>query len=307
MERTRKLATAAVTLTLALAAGQYMEWTAKRARTDIRPTHVEAVSAGPGTLIAPALVTPSARRLPIDHAHFLLPEDQPTPAPMTADVSGPACLTSLTLAAEPAAMLALTLAAPCRPDERVVLRHAGLAVTGRLSSAGHLTAHLPALDASGSVSILFADGSEAQAAQPVPEVAALHRFGVQWLGSDAIEVSAHAGDAHHGDAGHVSAVDPGRTSDRGGFLSLLGETEVPLPMLAEVYTFPTDGTQASVQLEAEVTASTCARTLMGDVVESVGGRVFVTELTLEMPACDAVGDYIVLKNLSRNLNMAASQ
>ncbi|WP_145104975.1 hypothetical protein [Cereibacter sediminicola] len=289
MERVRKLATAAVTVTLALGAGHYMERSAQRARDDLRPTHVIPVSAE--TPATSDTATPDLLRS----------------SPPAGTDTAAACLTGLTLAAEPAAMLALTLIAPCRADERVVLRHGGLAVTGRLSAAGHLNTHLPALDTKGRVSVLFADGSHAEAAQPIPEAAALHRFGVQWLGAHGIEVHAFNGPVRHGGPGHVSAVDPGRTSGRGGFLSLLGEAEVPLPMLAEIYTFPAADTRATVQLEAEVRASTCGRALLAEVVESIGGRASVTELTLDMPPCDGVGGHIVLKNLPRDLNMAASR
>ncbi|ULB11086.1 hypothetical protein ORIO_14395 [Cereibacter azotoformans] len=294
MERVRRLATAGVTVTLALGAGHYMEASAQRARDDLRPTHVIPVSAE-----IPAAGTAQTAESPAPK----LPQGSPTAGSDTEA----ACLTGLTLAAEPAAMLALTITAPCRADERVVLRHGGLAVTGRLSSAGHLSTHLPALDTQGRVAVLFADGSQAEAAQPIPEAAAVHRFGVQWLGAHGIEVHAFNGPVQHGGPGHVSAVDPGRTSGRGGFLSLLGEAEVPLPMLAEIYTFPIADPRATVQLEAEVRASTCGRALLAEVVESVGGRTSVTELTLDMPACDGVGGHIVLKNLPRDLNMAASR
>ena len=39
---------------------------------------------------------------------------------------------------------------------------------------------------------------------------------------------------------------------------------------------------------------------------STAGSVFVTDLTLAMPGCEAVGDYLVLKNLVLDLNMAAA-
>lgn len=307
MERVRKLATAAVSVTLALAAGQYMERSAARPPSDeIRPTHVQPVSAGPDDRLTLSLATHAHRSLPVDTALFTLPQEQTAPQPMRAEVPNPSCRTALTLRAEPAAILALDLAASCRPDERVVLRHGGLAVTGRTSGSGHLQMRLPALSADGRISVLFADGGVIEAAQPVA-LAGLRRLGVQWLGDDAFQVHAFENGARHGEPGHVSAVDPKRASGPGGFLSLLGESGVALPMQAEIYTFPADGTRSTVEIEAAVTPQTCGRTLIAEVLDSRGGRAEARELTVEMPGCDAVGDYIVLKNLSPDLNMASAR
>ncbi len=300
MELARKLATAGVTLALALGAGRYMEGYAQRADAPAeRPERIEATAAT--AIAAPAL---RIQTPPLDQpTRLTLPVEAPVPAPLNAQA---ACTVTLDLATEPAAVLAVSLHAACHAGERVVLRHAGLAVTGRVSDSGHLLAHLPALDAGGSVSVRFGDGTTVAAARPVPEIATLRRFGVQWIGEDAFQVHALSNGARHGDPGHVSAVDPRRTGDAAGFLSLLGDAGVAQPMLAEVYTYPADGAPVAVQLEAAVTDRTCGHELLAETLASVGGRPHVAELTLAMPGCDAVGDYIVLKNLPRTLTMAAS-
>jgi hypothetical protein len=94
----------------------------------------------------------------------------------------------------------------------------------------------------------------------------------------------------------------------GGFLSLLGDAATDNPLLAEVYTFPADpAAKPEVVVEAAVTDKTCARELLAETLSSSSssGSVFVTDLTLAMPDCDAVGDYLVLKNLFLDLNMAS--
>ena len=58
-------------------------------------------------------------------------------------------------------MIDILLSAPCRRDERVVLRHAGLAVTYRTNAAGALFASLPALSAEAAVSVLLCRGETA--------------------------------------------------------------------------------------------------------------------------------------------------
>jgi hypothetical protein len=221
-----------------------------------------------------------------------------------------ACDTTLDLMTEANAMIGITLLAPCHPNQRVVLRHAGLAVTAQTTSTGALFTAIPALEADATVELSFADGTDASGTIAVPDVATLRRFGVQWQADDAFQVHAFENAAAYGAPGHVSAADPHRPAAgmqaTGGFLSLLGDAATENPLLAEVYTFPADLTaKPEVVVEAAVTDKTCARELLAETLSSSGGSVFVTDLTLAMPDCDAVGDYLVLKNLFLDLNMAS--
>ena len=111
--------------------------------------------------------------------------------------------------------------------------------------------------------------------------------------------------------GHVSGANPhlpaADAPAKGGFLTLLGDSTTENPMLAEVYTFPADANaKPDVVIEAAVTDSTCGREMLGETLSSLGGKVQVTDLTLAMPDCDAVGDYLVLKNLVPDLNIASA-
>ena len=237
-------------------------------------------------------------------ANDLQPADPVETAPVAA------CDTTLDLMTEANAMIGITLLAPCHPNQRVVLRHAGLAVTAQTTSTGALFTAIPALEADATVELSFADGTDASGTIAVPDVATLRRFGVQWQADDAFQVHAFENAAAYGAPGHVSAADPHRPAvgmqATGGFLSLLGDAATENPLLAEVYTFPADPTaKPEVVVEAAVTDKTCARELLAETLSSSGGSVFVTDLTLAMPECDAVGDYLVLKNLFLDLNMAS--
>jgi hypothetical protein len=208
------------------------------------------------------------------------------------------------------AMIGITLLAPCHPNQRVVLRHSGLAVTAQTTSTGALFTAIPALEVDATVELAFADGTDASGTITVPDVTTLRRFGVQWQADDAFQVHAFENGAAFGEPGHVSAADPHRPAAgmqaTGGFLSLLGDSATENPLLAEVYTFPADpAAKPEVVVEAAVTDKTCARELLAETLTSTGGSVFVTDLTLAMPECDAVGDYLVLKNLFLDLNMAS--
>ena len=162
------------------------------------------------------------------------------------------------------------------------------------------------------IEVLFSNGDAYDATIAMPEVADLRRFAVQWQADDAFQLHAFENGASYSDTGHVSGADPHRPAAgapaKGGFLTLLGDSTSENPMLAEVYTFPADAQiNAEVVIEAAVTDTTCGRELLAETLSSTGGGVLVTDLTVAMPECDAVGDYLVLKNLVPDLNIASAE
>ena len=225
-------------------------------------------------------------------------------------VKADACPVSLELVAEPAAMIGLTLLAPCRINERVIVKHAGLAVTAQTTATGALFTAMPAMDAKGAIEVHFADGKTATASIAMPEVASLRRFAVQWQADDAFQIHAFENGASYGDPDEISAATPHRPAlgvpAVGGFLTLLGDPAVKVPLLAEVYSFPADpAVRRDVVVEAEVTAKTCGRELLAETVTSIAGTVEVGDLTLAMPECDGIGDFLVLNNLAPSLTISA--
>lgn len=241
------------------------------------------------------------------------PEDRITLPQMPAPVAAPACEQTLGLTAAPGAMLDLTLTAPCHPGERVVLRHAGLTVTGKTDAGGMLVMAVPALDAGGAVAVEFADGTELRGAAKVPDLAGLHRLALQWAAGDAFALHGLENGAGLQTAGDVSAANPGKMPDgsgkklKTGWLVALGDAEVTAPLLAEVYTYPADTRRrADVAILAQVGAGTCGHEMMGQTLASVAGAVSVTDLTLSMPACDGKTGYLVLKNLFPDMKIASS-
>lgn len=330
MELKRRLSLVVAIMSVALGSGHLVQnvlVTAaplQDAKAEINPVDITLVAAGPEVIVpylAPAkisLPTPSfAARPEMDSpSPFTLPDDPIVQADLGTNglgVSAPIdkCTISLDLLAEPSAMIGLTLLAPCRTDERVVLRHDGLAVTGKTSGTGALFVSLPALMAEATVSVRFDDGQDVAATISIPEAANLRRFGVQWMGDDAFQLHAFETGGDYGEPGHVSAADPqlplaGQTATD-GFLSVLGDDQVELPMLAEVYTYPAaNDALVRIVLESAVTKGTCAREILGETMADVGGNVTMTELTLAMPDCGAIGDILVLKNLDPNLKIAAA-
>ena len=308
------------------------------------PVKVETVAAGPETTApaatapkpaetaplpaAPLAATVTGAPAPMPQAKAPVPKTpevtvevrkatkvEPAAAPAVAAATpaetANACAAKLDLLPEPNAMIGVTLLAPCNPNQRVVLRQGGLAVTGQTTSTGALFTALPAMETAALVEASFGDGTKISANIDVPELATLRRFGVQWQADDAFQVHACEGGASYGQPGHVSGADPHRPApgleSKGGFLTLLGDSASENPLLAEVYTFPADpAAKPEVIVEAAVTDKTCGRELIAETLTSTGGSVFVTDLTLAMPECEAIGDYLVLKNLVLDLNMAAA-
>ena len=321
MDMKRRAARGVAVLAVALAAGHLVQSIGKaRAPQAVasaefvkKPTKVEPVAAGPeaAAAVAPVTKAVATQAIVIADAGPALARD-PVPA-KTAPAVAPAktCDVSLDLMAEPNAMIGLTLLAPCHPNQRVVLHQGGLAVTGKTTATGALFTDLPAMETPALVEVAFADGTRSRAEIAVPDLATMRRFGLQWQPEDTFQIHAFENGATYGDPGHISAAHPYlpavQGGEGGGFLTLLGEPTTDNPLLAEVYTFPKSPTvKAEVVVEAAVTDKSCARELIAETLNSAGGRVFVTDLTVAMPECAAKGDYLVLKNLVLDLNMASA-
>lgn len=305
MERRHAIAAGTVLLGIALTASEF--WQDK-----IAPPALAA--AGP-VAVQPAAQPPAAVRPaqpPQSPATVAaLPRAEPVapllPAPQAE--AADECLPAIDLVHEDDAMIGVTIVAPCHPGERVVLAHEGLAITLRSTATGSLFTSIPALSTLGDVTARWPDGTEASASLRMPEAAEVRRFVVQFPGSDPMALNAYAPGAEYGGAGHVRPVAlsdlPAGASPRGAVLAL-GAADVALPLLAHVYTYP-EGDWPLLTIEAEVTEATCARDLLGEAIESQGGGVVVQDLTLTMPDCDAIGEFLVLNIAPEDLTLARAE
>lgn len=338
---------AGAVLMVALAAGHLVQTlnaeraaTAAETRASIKAGEIEKVAAGPDAVsraseTAPALpetaaltgpdaatsapavpAVPSADDTPVLAA---LPDPpsagtspslpaQPTP-PAGADdaamVSTDDCAANLALTAGPRAMVSVSLTALCRTGERVVLRHAGLAVAERLSDSGTLLLDLPALQVQAEVTVLFPDAEVLVSRIDVPDAAGVRRFAVQWMADDAFQLHAFENGADYGEPGDIWAEAP--VSANGGYMVALGNPDLDLPMMSEVYTFPADAqVKTEVTIEATVTETTCGRELLGETLVTGPDGVVKTDLTLAMPDCTALGDILVLKNPGLDVTLATA-
>jgi hypothetical protein len=230
------------------------------------------------------------------------------------DSAAPPCPITLDLLDEGNAIIGGVLRAPCQPSEDLVIAHAGLVFSGKTLASGTLLFSLPALKASASVAIRFANGAEAQAQIDMPDARTLQRVAVQWPHDGGFDLHAFQAGAAFGTAGHIwrqaagtpLAGDGGAADGAAGYLTQLGDSAVAMPLMAQVFTFGPSA-QTDVLLEAAVTPSTCGQELMADVLTAVRGTVEKSELTLAMPDCGALGEYVQIGNIMPELNLALAR
>lgn len=213
-----------------------------------------------------------------------------------------------------AAMVTLELTAPCHADTQFTLHHHGMMFSAITDGDGVWSMQVPALARNALFIAAFEDGDSAVATAVADTVEQFDRYVVQWQGRSGLQFHALEYGAAYGEDGHVwneAAHDATRaTLGEGGFLLRLGEgVIVETTLMAEVYTFPTqtalrDGA-VQLSIETEVNAANCGRDITAQALSRPGGgEITARELTLAIPDCDAVGDFLVLKNLHEDLKIA---
>lgn len=93
-----------------------------------------------------------------------------------------------------------------------------------------------------------------------------------------------------------------------GHLLQLGDASLPSAPLLQIYShaFPNLRTEGEIalSLEAEVHPETCDHSVEGHILSARNGGLRVRELSLEMPDCNAVGDFLVLNNPVESLKLS---
>lgn len=228
---------------------------------------------------------------------------------------GLSCGAMLTASGTDAAMMSVTLTAPCRGGQTFTLRHGDLVYSDKLSDLGTYMADVPALLAEASVKVTFQDGSSSTADAHVPMAESIERVALVSQGRSGLQIHALEFGADYEDAGHVwsgQSRDPASAAKAGGgFVTVLGDPRIEDGYRAEVYTFPanTRNRQGVVRLsiETEVTAYNCNTEIQGQTLQrQANGTIKPVTLTLALPACDAIGEFLVLKNLLRDLRIASN-
>lgn len=236
------------------------------------------------------------------------------PAEMTDEVATLQCDAAMSATTGAGGMVQLVLDAPCAPDAAVVIHHQGMMFTILTDMAGQATVTVPALAEVSVFVAAFNDGSGAAATAMVPDLAAIDRAVLQWQGEEGLQLHAFEFGANYGDAGHVWAGAPREASAGadGGFLIRLGDPAAVNPLIAEVYSFPSGqsprGGAISLSVEAEVTEANCGREIAAQSLQIAPGEApSALDLTMTMPGCDALGEFLVLHGMLHDLQLAENE
>jgi hypothetical protein len=242
-------------------------------------------------------------------------EPDAAPAPLQSQViPEPSCLVSLIATAAPAAMVDLELSAPCSPLAQLTVHHQGMMFTVTTDDAGMAVMHVPTLAENGVFIADLGNGEGAVAVVTVPDFDQFDRVVLQWQGTEGPEIHALEFGATYGESGHVWQ-GSARSADtalagEGGFLVRLGDGLGQSPMMAEVYTFPSHNSMnagaVAFSVETPVTPGNCGTELQAQTIQvSPGAEPFALDLTMAIPACESVGEILVLKNMLLDLTLAA--
>ena len=231
------------------------------------------------------------------------------------DVVGAEC--DITANARPmaAAMVNVTLDAPCLPNERVTVHHNGMIFTQTTSRTGTLDIAVPALAETAVFVFAFGNGDGAVAQAMVEDIADFNRVVLQWKGDTGFQIHALEFGSDYNGGGHVWSGKPrdiaSAITGEGGFMTMNGDLSAADPLLAEVYTFPaameTAGGAVELSVETEVIAANCGQEIEARSLEMRGTRGIKTkDLSLAVPDCDAIGSFLVLNNLLEDLKVASN-
>ncbi|MBT0957649.1 hypothetical protein IV417_09635 [Alphaproteobacteria bacterium KMM 3653] len=225
------------------------------------------------------------------------------------------CSVEITAAEGIGGLVDLSLTAPCYANSPVTITHEALRFTQATNEAGVMQVSVPALAETAKFELGFDTGSVATTETKVSVFRLMSHAAVQWQGDNGMQIHAFEYGSDYGQEGHISGAAPqsAHRADRlaGGFLTRLGEPGIPGAWMAEVYSFPTGGMSDNgvvrINIEAEVSSTNCGREMRAETIQpNASGSYSMVDLTLAMPNCDAAGEFLVLKNILRDIKIAAN-
>ncbi|MGB1235336.1 MAG: hypothetical protein ACPG5U_06370 [Planktomarina sp.] len=224
-----------------------------------------------------------------------------------------ACDVSLLAAPGAAAIIDVILSAPCSSNDRVTVHHEGMMFSILTDAQGRAQFQVPALKLNSSILVALSNGYGKSVDVTSPSIDYYDRVVLQWQGDTGLEFHAFEYGATYNQTGHVWAGSPQSVSvaaaGDGGFLMQLGDPAAPNPLLAEVYTFPTGITQRTGQIEmsveAEINRNNCHRDVDAQTLQFTAGKgLVIHDLILNIPDCQAIGEFLVLNNLVETMKLA---
>jgi hypothetical protein len=228
--------------------------------------------------------------------------------------NGVVCVPDLSAQVAEAAMVSLVLDAPCSANSVATIHHQGMIFSAVVDQNGIAAVQVPALAEDAVFIAELPGGSGAAAIARVPEIANFDRAVLQWQGQTGLQIHALEFGASYDEAGHVwsasSRSAEAALNGEGGFMVSLGAAEVDNAYYAEVYTFPSGMISGSgeveITVEAEILPTTCGREISAQTIQIAPGQEpYALDLTMTLPGCETVGEFLVLKNMLESLTLAS--
>ena len=321
MSRKRKIAVAATTFSVALAIGFVMQnGDALASRIAPEPPAPDAAPvelASASTLSLPDLSPEQATEAEPMIEMISLSDDEATietPLEPVEPAVVDACEITMKAQTLPLGMLSLSAHAPCSPNEYVTFHHQGMMFKDITDQDGRIDLVVPALAEVAFYLMSVESGKGSATSALVPEFSKFDRAVLQWQGINAVQLHALEFGADYGSDGHIWSASAGDMDfiepPKAGFLVTLGNPDAPEPVMAEVYTFPSGASQAdgtvALSVEAEITADNCGREVAAQSIQFAPGQEpEALDLTMTMPDCGTIGEFLVLKNMFKDLTLAA--
>lgn len=204
------------------------------------------------------------------------------------------CAASLQVSPSIDALLDVRVTAPCHADQRLVISHADLAISGYTDTDGSYSVFLPALTQDAQVDVFLSDDTFLQASARVDDLDRFHRVILQWTGHAGLGLHVSRTGGTLMEPLQLSRTNPFDPELEDAFILTLGEARGPEPMLAEIYSVPADMVHTvALWLEAEVSKQTCGRDLQAYLLQlGPDLRSDIAEVTLAMPICDGTPGFV---------------
>lgn len=225
------------------------------------------------------------------------------------------CDTNMTASPAAGGTVQLRIEAPCLPSARIRISHQGLAADYFSSSSGIIETVFPAFTVSAKFEASLPSGQVLSVIADIPEAEGYEHMASMWQGTEGLTVHAFEFGAAQGQNGHVwngaARIPEVADSGRGGFLLSLGTGNWSDGAKAEVYSFPVSESvqkgSVRIALGASVTPRTCGQEIQATTLQIGDGLPGVpVDISLQLPDCSSNKDFILLKNLARDLRIASN-
>ncbi|MFQ6550921.1 hypothetical protein AAD018_001080 [Aestuariibius insulae] len=212
------------------------------------------------------------------------------------------CAIRSTASVQAAALVYLSVEAPCRPQTELTVHHQGMVFSAVTDTKGRVALEVPALAEDALFITAFESGEGAMATAHVPEFSDFHRVVLQWQGHREVGLHALENGAGYWQDGHVRAEAPRDAvvamDGTGGFITRLGDASLKAGYQAEIYTLPLAQSDVRLTVEARVTERNCGHSIAVQAFQA--GQTEGLErrlLNVTMPDCDFIGENLILKRM----------